>query len=111
MNDFTCQIVREGAAAILKVAGQITYAEVEEFEKHAFSAAAAKPALFVLDMSDVSMMSSAGIGALLKLDVKLRAQNCPLRIAAPQPTIADVFRLARLDGVFTIVPSVAEALH
>jgi len=111
VNDFTCQIVKEGDAAVLKVAGHITYAEVGEFEEHAFKAAAAKPTLLVLDMSDVSMMSSAGIGALLKLDVKLRAQKCPLRIAAPQPTIADVFRLARLDGVFTIVPSVAEALH
>ena len=111
MNDFTCQIVKEGPAAILKVSGHITYAEVGEFEEQAFKAAAAKPSVLVLDMSDVSMMSSAGIGALLKLDVKLRAQKCPLRIAAPQPTIADVFRLARLDGVFTIRPSVAEALQ
>ena len=111
MSDFTCQIIKGGNAAILKIAGHITYAEVGEIERQAFSAAAGKPALLVLDMSDVPMMSSAGIGALLKLDVKLRAQKCPFRIAAPQPTIADVFRLARLDGVFKIVPTVAEALQ
>jgi anti-anti-sigma factor len=111
VSEFTCQVIREGSAAILKVAGHITYAEVAEFEAQAFTAAAAKPAVFVLDMSDVSVMSSAGIGALLKLDVKLRAQKCPFRIAAAKPTIADVFRLARLDGVFKIVPTVEEALQ
>lgn len=111
MNGLTCQIVNEPGAVVLKIAGQITYAEVEEFEKQYARAASTRPSVFVLDMSEVSAMSSAGIGALLKLDVKMRAQKCPLRIAAPQPNIAEVFRLARLDGVFKILPSVAEALH
>src|SRR5437868_1610610 len=111
MSVFACQIVTEGSAAVLKVAGQITYAEVEEFEKHATQAAATLPSILIIDMSEVSAMSSAGIGALLKLDVKLRSQKCPMRIAAPAPNIADIFRLSRLDGVFKIRSSVAEALH
>ncbi len=111
MSDIACSIANEGTAAVLKVTGQITYSEVAEFEKQAFEAASSKPPVLVIDMSEVSAVSSAGIGSLLKLDVKLRAQKCALRIAAPTPVIADIFRHARLNGVLKILPTVAAALN
>ncbi len=111
MTTFSCNVIGDSKTVILKLAGRMTYAEVPDFERHSSEAAAANPAVLVLDMSDISAMSSAGIGALLKLDVKMRAQKCPLRIAAPAPNIAEVFRMARLNDVLTILPSVAAALH
>lgn len=111
MSSLHCEIVEVPRAVVMKLTGQMTYAEMEEFEKQSGRATSSKPNLLVLDFSELDVMTSAGIGALLKLERKMRDHKCPVCIAAAQPKIAEIFRLARLDSIFKIMPTVSEAMN
>ncbi len=110
MNNLQCDLMEETGGLVLKLVGQITFAEMDEFEKQLARVAARKPARLVLDLTDLTMITSAGIGALLKLHRRAVEQKCDLRLAALQHDIEDVFRKARLDSIFSIVPTLNDAL-
>ena len=52
----------------------------------------------ILDLSGVTAIDAAGIGAL----VSLRAAGTHLRLVAPSLAVRQVLRLTRLDSVFEI---------
>lgn len=111
MNGLACQITDHENGTVLKLRGQFTLAEVGEFNTHLAGIVGRKPPLIVIDMEELSMLSSAGIGALIKLQRSVRDFQCALRLAALQKDIESVIRASRLDAVFTITPSLTEALR
>jgi anti-anti-sigma factor len=64
----------------------------------------------VVDFNSVTNMSSSALGMLLTLHKHVCEDGGKLVLCNIQPTIADVFRITRLDNVFDIVSSRAEAL-
>lgn len=110
MDTRPCELVEEDRGFVLKIAGQFTFDEIEEFDKQTRHVAARKPLLMVLDLSELTMITSAGIGALMKLHRTLSATTCTIRMAALRPEIARVMELTRLTAVFQISPTVADAL-
>lgn len=111
METLRCQVIEEASAVVMKLSGHLTFSEMEEFEYHGGRIVANRPALVVIDFSEVDVMTSAGIGALLKLERRLRDHKCPVRIAAAQPKIAEILRIARLDSIFGLLPTVEDAMH
>lgn len=55
----------------------------------------------MLDLSRVSFLDSSGLGAVVAV-MKLLGPARRLELAALTPTVAKVFRLTRMDTVFTI---------
>ena len=55
----------------------------------------------VLDMSRVDFLDSSGLGAVVAV-MKLAGPERRLELAALTPTVQKVFRLTRMDQVFTI---------
>ena len=55
----------------------------------------------VLDLSDVVFLDSSGLGAVVSV-MKLLAPARKLELAGLTPNVAKVFRLTRMDTVFTI---------
>ncbi len=64
----------------------------------------------ILDMSGVSFLDSSGLGAIVAV-MKLLAPEKRLELAGLTPNVQKVFRLTRMDGVFTIHPSVPDDLQ
>ncbi|MCC6306083.1 MAG: STAS domain-containing protein [Rhodobacteraceae bacterium] len=64
----------------------------------------------LLDLGRVEFLDSSGLGAVVAV-LKHLAPARRLELAALGPTVAKVFRLTRMDGVFTIHPAVPEALR
>jgi anti-sigma B factor antagonist len=64
----------------------------------------------ILDLSDVSLIDSAGIGELVLLHTSAQAKNALLKYASPRPFVKDLFDLTHLDSFLEIHPSVSEAL-
>ncbi len=58
----------------------------------------------VLDLSRVDFLDSSGLGAVVAV-MKLAGPGRSLELAALTPTVQKVFRLTRMDQVFTIHPS------
>ncbi len=110
MNTLECKISEQGKGLVLKLQGQFTLAELGEFDAQVANIVKRKPSLLVVDMAELSLLSSAGIGALIKLQRNAREFQCDLRLAALQKNIELVIRAARLDSVFTISPTLSAAL-
>ncbi len=64
----------------------------------------------VLDLSRVNFLDSSGLGAVVAV-MKLLLPARRLELAGLTPTVEKVFRLTRMDGVFTIHPAVPGALR
>lgn len=63
----------------------------------------------VLDLSAVEFLDSSGLGAVVAVMKSLPPER-PLELAGLSPNVARVFRLTRMDSVFNIHQSVADAL-
>ncbi|MDP4034536.1 MAG: STAS domain-containing protein [Pseudorhodobacter sp.] len=64
----------------------------------------------LLDLSRVMFMDSSGLGAVVAV-MKLLGPTRKLELAGLTTTVEKVFRLTRMDSVFTIHPSVPEGLR
>lgn len=64
----------------------------------------------VVDLSRVEFLDSSGLGVLAGVRTRMRERRGSLVLVCAQERILKIFRIIGLDGVFTIVPSVAEAV-
>jgi len=63
----------------------------------------------VLDLSSVEFLDSSGLGAVVAA-MKLLGADRRLELVGLTPTVEKVFRLTRMDSVFTIHPDLETAL-
>lgn len=64
----------------------------------------------VLDLGMVEFVDSSGLGAIVA-SMKVLGPTRRLELAALSPTVQKVFRLTRMDSVFTIHETAASALE
>jgi anti-sigma B factor antagonist len=99
-----------GQVAIISVVGSVdtlTAPEVADFLESQLNSGQTR---FVLDLSQVDFLSSAGLRVILSSHRKSRDKGGNLRLAAPQPRVGD---LLSVTGVYQIVkafPTVDEAV-
>ncbi|MEM9061446.1 MAG: STAS domain-containing protein [Pseudomonadota bacterium] len=74
---------------------------VAEFREAAREAFRDDCGFYVLDLSAVGFMDSAGVGALVGL-LKYLGRHRRLELCGLKPTVRKIFRLTRLEKVFTI---------
>jgi anti-sigma B factor antagonist len=100
----------QGDVRLVRVAEPRIDAAIAIQFKEALRAAAGDAAPRVLlDLSEVSFLDSSGLGALVAA-MKLIGPRRRLELAALQASVERVFRLTRMDTVFTIHSGVAEAI-
>ena len=63
----------------------------------------------VLDFSNVDYLSSALIGKLLSLNVKVEARDGNVKLCGIRPEVSDLFHACKLDRVFPISKDAAVA--
>ena len=64
----------------------------------------------VLDMSTVAFLDSSGLGAVVAV-LKALAPDRKLELSGLTPTVQKVFRLTRMDSIFTIHDVVPDGLR
>ena len=64
----------------------------------------------LLDFATVDHLSSAALGMLINANNKIRENGGQLRLANIKPQILEVFVITKLNKLFRIFPSRAEAL-
>jgi anti-sigma B factor antagonist len=65
----------------------------------------------VVDLTDVLFMSSTGLGQIMRTYRVVRAGDGYIKIVNPQPLIADLFTITKLDKLLDIYPTVDAALQ
>ena len=64
----------------------------------------------LLDFGTVDHLSSAALGMLINVDKKVKQRNGQLRLANIKPQIMEVFVITKLNRLFRIAATRAEAL-
>jgi anti-sigma B factor antagonist len=80
-----------------------------EFKEAVRAAAEAPGSPVILDLSAVGFLDSSGLGAVVAI-MKLLGPDRPLELAGLTPPVAKVFRLTRMDRIFTIHDTAPRAL-
>lgn len=62
----------------------------------------------ILDLSRVEFLDSSGLGAVVSI-MKQLGEGCRLELAGLAPSVEKVFRLTRMDQIFTIHPELPES--
>jgi len=88
---------------VLTVAGEINMTTSPELRRELIRVDEQRPARLVVDLSAVDYIDSSGIATLLEALGRARRQQRQLLLRGLREKIMAVFRLARLDEVFTIV--------
>jgi anti-sigma B factor antagonist len=88
---------------------RIDAASAIQFKEKMRDATKGGPARVVLDLARVQFLDSSGLGAIVAVK-KLLAPDQSLELAGLTTTVEKVFRLTRMDSVFTIHPSLEVAV-
>ena len=67
------------------------------------------PDLIILDLSSVEFIDSSGLGAIVAA-MKHLGKDKKLALAGLTPTVERVFKLTRMDSVFSVFPTLEGAL-
>jgi anti-sigma B factor antagonist len=70
-----------------------------------------EPDTLVIDMSHVRYVDSSGLGVLIGLYVSFERNYKRLLLAGLNDRVWELFRMCKIDDVFTRYPTVADAEH
>lgn len=96
VDDFTVRTAEgRGTVAVVRVAGRLDARTSPRLLSHCLGARPAGGHL-VLNLSEVTFLSSSGVGVLLVLSEKVRADGGTLRLASPSPAVKAPLELLNL---------------
>jgi serine/threonine-protein kinase RsbW len=108
----TKQIGTAGATAqVFELSGRLDAVSSQAAIARVYAAISAGAQYVLLDMSQVTFLSSSGLRALLLVRKELLAQSGELRLCALKPQVQEVFTLTGFTQVFAIHPTREEALR
>ena len=97
-------------ATVVRVSGDATATAVDGLRKSIASAIAAKPPVLVIDLSGCAFLSSPGLAVLVQSMQLTQRGGGKLVLAGANDRVRGIFEIARLTDVFTMKPSVQDAL-
>jgi anti-sigma B factor antagonist len=99
----SCSIQIEGELVVVRPEGQLNAASRIEFKQKVVDELERGGQRFLIDLSAVEYIDSAGLGALVGLSKRIRDQGAELRLANLNADITRVFELTKLNTLFEIV--------
>jgi anti-sigma B factor antagonist len=96
---------------IVAVAGEIDLFTAPEFKQRVSAPIDEGRRHVVVDLTDTTFIDSSSLGVLIGAHRRLRRLEGQLVVVCSNDAIAKTFRITGLDGVFTIVTTLDEALN
>jgi anti-sigma B factor antagonist len=100
----------DGDTHVIAVTGEVDLFTAPEFKDRVMAPIAADVDRVVVDLTGATFIDSSSLGVLIGAHRRLRGRGGRLLIACDHQAILKTFRVTGLDGVFTIAPTVDEAL-
>ncbi len=95
---------------IVTVDGQLVVTNRQEFKQAILDGVEQGAKLVVVDFSTSGYIDSSGLGALVSLSRRLREAGGDLRLVGLNDDLRTLFELTRLDALFPLYATRAEAL-
>lgn len=98
------------AVAVLKIVGRLVTGSAPSLRTSVSELIAKRPAAVLINMAAVTDMDAHGIGELVCSLLTVERHDSRIAIIAPSACVRQLLALTRLDTIFTIYDSEAEAL-
>ena len=95
---------------VLEVGGEIDVYTAPQLRERLIELVEGGQQHIVVDMEQVEFLDSTGLGVLVGGLKRVRAQDGSLRLVCGQERILKIFRITGLEKVFSIYPTVEEAV-
>jgi len=95
---------------VISVSGEVDLFTAPEFKQRVTAAIDAGAERVVVDLSATVFIDSSSLGVLIGAHRRLKGRGAALVVVCQNEAIVKTFRITGLDGVFTLVPSLADAL-
>ena len=95
---------------VVAVDGQLIVGNRQELKQKILDALEAGDRKFLIDFTRTGYIDSSGLGVLVSLSKKIRDQGGDLRLAGLNEDLKTLFELTKLDTLFAISETAAEAL-
>ena len=96
--------------SVVTLKGRLDAVTSPQFDKELQAVENNSPNSSILDMASVDYLSSAGLRSLLAGTKRLKAKQKNLVVCHLVPGVAEIIRVSGFDRIFTIAPSMEEAL-
>jgi anti-sigma B factor antagonist len=103
--------VVDGGTHIVSVAGEIDLFTAPEFKQRVSAPIDEGRRHVVVDLTETTFIDSSSLGVLIGAHRRLRRLEGTLVIVCSNESIVKTFRITGLDGVFTIVGTLDDALN
>ncbi len=95
---------------VVGVEGQLIVGNRQDLKAKVLDALEGGSKKFVIDFSRTGYIDSSGLGVLVSLSKKIREQGGELRLSGLNEDLQTLFELTKLDTLFSITKTSAEAL-
>jgi len=99
-----------GGCKILRVSGRIDFESALDFEQQINAMIQEAGDYYIIELSEVELLSSAGLRVLLSTAKRVAHRNASLALAAPSQVVRQVFEISHFNLLFKIFPSVPAAI-
>ena len=105
------QVSKSDDVTVVVVEGQLIVGNRQELKQKVLEELEGGERKFVVDFDKTGYIDSSGLGVLVSLSKKIREQGGELRLAGLNEDLRTLFELTKLDTLFKIADSRAEALQ
>jgi anti-sigma B factor antagonist len=105
----TTSVVQRRGITVLAVGGEVDLATAPIFEKAIADVLADNPAAFVIDLTEVSFLASAGLQLLVVTQERI-GESGEFAVVADGPATSRPIQLTELDKIFPLYPILEDAL-
>ena len=103
-------VLKEPDAVVVDVDGQLVVTNRQEFKQVVLDEVEQGARSIVVDFSRSAYIDSSGLGALVSLGKRIREAGGDLRLAGLNEDLRTLFELTRLDALFPLYATRADAL-
>jgi anti-sigma B factor antagonist len=100
----------DGDTHVVAVTGEIDLFTAPEFKQRVSAPIDAGRSNIVVDLSETTFIDSSSLGVLIGAHRRLKLRGGTLVVVCDNESIVKTFRITGLDGVFTLVRSLDDAL-
>ncbi len=105
------QVEKSDGITVVDVEGQLIVGNRQELKQKVLEELESGERKFVIDFTNTGYIDSSGLGVLVSLSKKIREQGGELRLAALNEDLRTLFELTKLDTLFKIADTRAQALE
>ncbi len=95
---------------VVSVTGEIDLFTAPEFKQRMSAPIDAGRSRLVVDLSETTFIDSSSLGVLIGAHRRLKLRGGALLVVCENEAITKTLKITGLDGVFTVAPSVEQAL-